>query len=576
MKSVKTISGLVLAVAMMMTFDWLREGEAQGTQFYVSSGGSDSNVCNQAAPCREIRKALTVASSGSTINVSDGTYKGFDVKNKPGITIKATGSAATITVTTDRPDNRDTIFVTYSPNTTIDGLRSSGANRAALRVDMSNGTKVRNCVFSNNTTWGIFTDFSDDLVIENNVTYGSKNEHGIYVSNSGDRPVLRGNRSYNNSRAGIHINGDIGQGGDGIISGAVVENNTIYNNGSPGGAAGINCDGVQDSVFQNNLLYNNHASGFAFYQENGGAGPKGNKVYHNTIHSAADSRWAILIENSAGVNVFRNNVIASLSEWKNGMSMNNPAHVDSDYNAMGRVSPDGGNSNFSLTEWKAKGASNEPHSIDVPYSQTAAMWVNSAGGDYHLTATSALLNKGLTLSAVTKDIEGKARPQGTASDIGSYESGTGPAPTPTPTATPPTPTPPAPTPTPTPRPTPTPTPTPAPTPGPTPTPSPSIKVKATITWLDNSTNEDGFRIERSDNGSTFVQVALAGRNVKTVTDPGFLTIGVTYCYRVVAYNANGAAPAQNQQCFVATDKPFPAPASTTAVNLTVTVARERR
>jgi hypothetical protein len=50
---------------------------------------------------------------------------------------------------------------------------------------------IRNGVFGNNGTWGIFTDFADDLLLENNECFGSVAEHGIYVSNSGERPVLR-------------------------------------------------------------------------------------------------------------------------------------------------------------------------------------------------------------------------------------------------------------------------------------------------------------------------------------------------------------------------------------------------
>ena len=42
------------------------------------------------------------------------------------------------------------------------------------------------------------------------------------------------------------MNGDVSQGGDGIISGALVEENIIYDNGV-GGGSGINCDGVQNS-----------------------------------------------------------------------------------------------------------------------------------------------------------------------------------------------------------------------------------------------------------------------------------------------------------------------------------------
>jgi len=60
----------------------------------------------------------------------------------------------------------------------------------------------------------------------------SQAEHGIYVGNSGDRPVIRRNVVWGNNANGIHMNGDLSQGGDGIISGAIVEGNIIHDNGS--------------------------------------------------------------------------------------------------------------------------------------------------------------------------------------------------------------------------------------------------------------------------------------------------------------------------------------------------------
>ena len=70
------------------------------------------------------------------------------------------------------------------------------------------------------------------------------------------------------------MNGDLSQGGDGVISGAVVEGNVIYDNGRAGGS-GINGDGVQSSRIANNLLYDNHASGISLYRIDGGAAARG-------------------------------------------------------------------------------------------------------------------------------------------------------------------------------------------------------------------------------------------------------------------------------------------------------------
>ncbi len=141
-----------------------------------------------------------------------------------------------------------------------------------------------------------------------------------------------------------------------------------------------------------------------------------------------------------------------------------------------------------------------------------------------------------------------------------------PATTPTPTVTPvstpietPTPTPsstPSPIPTPTATPTPTPTSTPIPTATPTPTPvqTPAAPTnllataisssQIALSWTDNSTNENGFRIQRSSDGITFVLIATVGIDVTTYTDDGLMAV-TTYYYRARAYNSDGNSALSN-------------------------------
>ena len=50
------------------------------------------------------------------------------------------------------------------------------------------------------------------------------------------------------------------------------------------------------------------------------------------------------------------------------------------------------------------------------------MFVNAAAADLHLLASATnAIDKGLTLSTVTNDIDGDRRPQGATSDIGADE-----------------------------------------------------------------------------------------------------------------------------------------------------------
>jgi parallel beta-helix repeat protein len=396
---------------------------AQATTYYVSPAGSDGNSGAQGFPLREIRKAISVAHPGDTVLVADGSYLGFDLDGMAGtpsavFAIRAQGGGAVVTATTDRSDNRDTIHILFSSHVVLDGLRSFSANRAAVRIDQADHITVRNGVFGNNATWGIFTDFSDDLLLENNECYASGTQHGIYVSNSGDRPVVRGNLLHDNAGCGLQLNADLSQGGDGLITGAILENNVIWNNGAAGGSA-INLDGVQSSIVRNNLLYNNHASGIACFQGDGAAGPSGMQILNNTIDMASNGRWALLVKSSTGLNTVRNNILFNRNAARGGIvfgDSNDVANTDSDDNILDAVSPDDGGTRIALGAWQAAG--HETHSFSA---SLASLFVNSSGGDYHLKAGSPAIDTGQTQVNVPADLEGRARPVGSAYDIGCYE-----------------------------------------------------------------------------------------------------------------------------------------------------------
>ncbi len=65
-----------------------------------------------------------------------------------------------------------------------------------------------------------------------------------------------------------------------------------------------------------------------------------------------------------------------------------------------------------------------------------------------------------------------------------------------------------------------------------------------LSWVDNSTDEDGFKVERSTNGIDFVQVSSVGANVVNGIDNGLSPL-TTYHYRVRAFNLAGDSPYSN-------------------------------
>src|SRR3989337_712158 len=60
-----------------------------------------------------------------------------------------------------------------------------------------------------------------------------------------------------------------------------------------------------------------------------------------------------------------------------------------------------------------------------------------------------------------------------------------------------------------------------------------------LAWVDNSANEDGFKIERMTGATgALAPIATVGANVTSYTDPN-LSDGTNYCYRVQAFNSAG-------------------------------------
>jgi hypothetical protein len=66
-----------------------------------------------------------------------------------------------------------------------------------------------------------------------------------------------------------------------------------------------------------------------------------------------------------------------------------------------------------------------------------------------------------------------------------------------------------------------------------------------VAWSDNSSDEQGFRIERKQGAGTYAQIADLGAGVTTFTDAG-LAPNTAYTYRVYSYNVAGNSAFSNE------------------------------
>lgn len=400
--------------------------------YYVSANGSDRNDGSEAKPWRSLQRAANRVRAGDVVLVRDGRYQPFHIgtsgKRDKRIEFRALGANAMVTGIGNFDGRAVAIsiladYITFEGFTVqVNPVPASSRSRG-IRISGVNGRHVqgvhvrRNNVM--NAGWvGITTSYADDIVIEHNEVSGSYREHGIYVANSGDRPVIRGNVVRDNGEAGIQINADPQLPGDGIVSGALVEGNTVYRNGKRGSAA-LNFASVRDSRVVNNLVYGNYSQGIANWDDEAGEkfGCKNNVYIHNTVVMPAGAHHALVFRNGSAGNTVKNNVLIHLGD-RDGLATDASSlpGLVSDYNILSRVE-DVDRQLISLADWRRQ------RNMDL-HSRSAApaqVFADIEKDDYRPAPRGPAIDQALTDPTVARDLVDTPRPQGSASDIGAYE-----------------------------------------------------------------------------------------------------------------------------------------------------------
>lgn len=384
-----------------------------------------------------IQNAVSAARPGDRVVVHAGNYAGFSITTSgtasAAIRVEANGGSVVINRAGPSGDGVRLQDVSY---VVIEGfdIRNSGTNsprifrciavRGATATRPMTGNVLRGNRCTNADAEGIYVSQFGNGLIEQNVisasgASGAARSHGIYLANAGgDGTIIRANQIYDNANAesnGIHCNGDLTIGGDGLIQDITIERNTIYGNGQNG----INLDGVQGASIVNNLIYGNVRHAVRAYQIDGASGPRDLRFINNTL--LADNAWSIKVSEDGGGHVVFNNILSSTGSG-GSLSVGHPSLVSNYNSTSDRMSADDEATVISLTQWRSLTGADINSRADA----RSQLFVDYASGDYRLAVTSPVIDAGRASlasgTAPTVDIVGVARPQGDAHDIGAYES----------------------------------------------------------------------------------------------------------------------------------------------------------
>jgi hypothetical protein len=215
-----------------------------------------------------------------------------------------------------------------------------------------------------NGVWGLHTTSASYLLIQDSVFANSTEEHGAYISGSGDHVVIRRNVFQGNEAAGLQVNADpqsateeafwwianatgdtcgiseddvwsteweavkacydsqglpdLGDSfEDGVSEDLIIEQNVITGNGAAGGA-GINMASVRHSTVRNNLIYGNDAAAIACWDDayaedkelpSSNFGCQNVRIVNNTMVDETGGRGSLIINRDARDMTVVNNII---------------------------------------------------------------------------------------------------------------------------------------------------------------------------------------------------------------------------------------------------------------------------
>lgn len=403
------LSGMV--ATLVFAGGLLHAESAAAATYYVATSGSDSYSCSQAqsstTPKRTIGSGIgcLAAGAGDRLLIRGGTYaenigqsgvyppsgtswtNAATIAGYAGETVVLTGAGSAQSILLATGSGRS--YVIFD-NLVLDARGKTGG--------MYLGQDSHHIRFQN----GEIKNGNDGMLVGGGASYvevlhskihdagegncvgtqGIGTCYGFYMT--GHDNLFDGNQVYNNGGYGYHIYNS----GQSNVSNNIIRNNVLYGNGFDPGinitAAAIILSSGSNNQAYNNVIYGNN-NGIQLDYSPAGAN---HKVYNNTIYGNTNFG----ITNGTDGAQIKNNII-----YGNGIAIQkvgtNTAYANNLCGGSGTGCDRVGDPRFT----------------------------NTSAHDFTLLQASPAVDAGATISAVTTDLSGVARPQGSAYDIGAYE-----------------------------------------------------------------------------------------------------------------------------------------------------------
>lgn len=378
---------------------------AEAATYYSSSSGSGT-TCTFTAPC-SISAGISKLAGGDTLYLRAGTYASQDYlfdgvpsgNSWSSPTTISNYNNETVTITAAPADHTVHFGTNGQSYIVLNGVIVDGSCSGCDGAKIDNGAhhiRLSNIEIKNFSKQGVLMPAVPDAPLT-----GFNEIINCHIHNGGTRP------EYDH---GLYISVS-----DVLVEGCIIHDTTGF---------GIQKYDEGDRItVRNNIIYNEMYACIGLMSNN-----IGHKVYNNiTGPNCGWNAGIAAVYGSHDSDVYNNTVINGgiyIYDAGAGYNFDNNLLYNGNFNIESATGQFNVRNNLA-TSYGGADSGKGVLQNNLFGSQYDPKLANPGGGDIRLLSGSPAIDKGRTISGLTKDFEGTSRPQGSAYDIGADEFGTG-------------------------------------------------------------------------------------------------------------------------------------------------------